>query len=65
MCSTESVGIDERLAAVLQRLPALSTKLSDVRKVQLHYPGWKYRYDMTAILREIRDGFAERESGAA
>jgi hypothetical protein len=36
-----------------------------VRKFQLHYPGWKYEYDMTAILREIRDGIVERESGAA
>jgi CDP-paratose 2-epimerase len=39
--------------------------ISDVRKFQLHYPGWKYEYDMTAILREIRDGIVERESGAA
>jgi CDP-paratose 2-epimerase len=39
--------------------------ISDVRKFQLHYPGWKYEYDMTAILTEIRDGIVERESGAA
>jgi CDP-paratose 2-epimerase len=39
--------------------------ISDVRKFQLHYPAWKYEYDMTAILREIRDGIVERESGAA
>ena len=39
--------------------------ISDVRKFQLHYPDWRYRYDMPAILREIRDGIVERESGAA
>jgi len=27
--------------------------ISDVRKFQAHYPGWKYRYDLDAILREI------------
>jgi CDP-paratose 2-epimerase len=39
--------------------------ISDVRKFQSHYPAWKYEYDLTAILTEIRDGIAERESGAA
>jgi CDP-paratose 2-epimerase len=27
--------------------------VSDVRKFQSHYPAWKYRYDMKAILQEI------------
>lgn len=27
--------------------------ISDVRRFQSHYPGWKYRYDLRAILREI------------
>jgi CDP-paratose 2-epimerase len=27
--------------------------VSDVRKFQAHYPGWKYRYGMEEILREI------------
>jgi CDP-paratose 2-epimerase len=27
--------------------------ISDVRKFQGHYPQWKYRYDLTGILREI------------
>jgi CDP-paratose 2-epimerase len=27
--------------------------ISDVRKFQAHYPDWKYRYDLDAILREI------------
>ena len=29
--------------------------VSDVRKFQAHYPGWKYRYDLDAILREIHE----------
>jgi CDP-paratose 2-epimerase len=27
--------------------------ISDVRKFQSHYPGWQYRYDLNAILKEI------------
>ena len=27
--------------------------ISDVRKFQSHYPGWRYRYDVPAILKEI------------
>jgi CDP-paratose 2-epimerase len=27
--------------------------ISDVRKFQAHFPAWKYRYDLDAILREI------------
>jgi CDP-paratose 2-epimerase len=27
--------------------------ISDVKKFQRHYPNWKYRYDLTGILREI------------
>ncbi|MCH8237889.1 MAG: NAD-dependent epimerase/dehydratase family protein [Proteobacteria bacterium] len=29
--------------------------ISDVRKFQEHYPGWRYRYDLRGILEEIRD----------
>jgi CDP-paratose 2-epimerase len=29
--------------------------ISDVRRFQAHYPRWKYRYDLPAILREIHD----------
>ncbi len=29
--------------------------ISDVRRFQQHFPGWKYRYDLPAILREIHD----------
>ncbi len=31
--------------------------VSDVRKFQGHYPGWKYRYGLTEILREIHAAF--------
>jgi CDP-paratose 2-epimerase len=27
--------------------------ISDVRKFQSHYPGWKYQYDLHGILEEI------------
>jgi CDP-paratose 2-epimerase len=27
--------------------------VSDVRKFQTHYPGWKYQYDLRALLDEI------------
>lgn len=29
--------------------------VSDVRKFQRHYPGWRYQYDLRAILQEIHD----------
>jgi CDP-paratose 2-epimerase len=29
--------------------------ISDVRKFQQHYPSWRYRYDLDAILREIHE----------
>jgi CDP-paratose 2-epimerase len=34
--------------------------ISDVRKFQADYPGWKYEYDMSAILREIVAATQER-----
>lgn len=34
--------------------------VSDVRKFEQHYPGWKYKYDQKAILREIVDASRER-----
>ena len=34
--------------------------VSDVRKFQSHYPGWTYRYDLEAILREIHAAQMER-----
>ncbi len=33
--------------------------ISDVRKFQAHYPGWRYHYDLRAILEEIRDAVME------
>jgi len=35
--------------------------ISDVRKFQSHYPGWRYQYDIRRIIREIVDATAERE----
>ena len=32
--------------------------VSDVRRFQGDYPGWRYRYDIDAILEEIIDGLA-------
>jgi CDP-paratose 2-epimerase len=29
--------------------------ISDVRKFRAHFPGWKYRYDFNAIVREIHE----------
>src|SRR5215472_3024936 len=34
--------------------------ISDVRKFQAHYPGWKFRYDVPHILREIYEFNVER-----
>jgi CDP-paratose 2-epimerase len=34
--------------------------ISDVRRFQSHYPGWQLRYDVPAILEEIRDELAAR-----
>ncbi|HEY2952023.1 MAG TPA: NAD-dependent epimerase/dehydratase family protein [Verrucomicrobiae bacterium] len=34
--------------------------ISDVRKFQRHYPDWKYRYDLRAILQEIHDAVSEQ-----
>lgn len=34
--------------------------ISDVRRFQSDYPGWRYRYDMDGILAEIIDEFARR-----
>lgn len=33
--------------------------ISDVRKFQGHYPGWRYRYDLRGMLEEIRDAVME------
>ena len=37
--------------------------ISDVRKFQGHYPDWRYKYDIDAILKEIYEGNAERLGG--
>ena len=29
--------------------------ISDVRKFQEHYPKWRYKYDLAAILQEIHE----------
>lgn len=34
--------------------------VSDVRKFQRHYPGWRYQYDLRAILQEIHDALVAR-----
>jgi CDP-paratose 2-epimerase len=34
--------------------------ISDVAKFQSHYPDWKLKYDIPAILREIYDANVER-----
>ncbi len=34
--------------------------ISDVRKFQSHYPGWRHAYDVRAILQEIYDGLGQR-----
>jgi len=36
--------------------------ISDVRKFQSHYPEWRYRYGLEAMLREIHDGIRERHA---
>jgi CDP-paratose 2-epimerase len=38
--------------------------ISDVRKFQNHYPNWRYRYDLNAILHEIRDAVAAAQASA-
>jgi CDP-paratose 2-epimerase len=37
--------------------------ISDVRKFQAHYPGWKFRYGLTEILEEIHRALARSEIG--
>ena len=34
--------------------------ISDVRRFQGHYPAWRYRFDLAAILGDISDGLADR-----
>jgi CDP-paratose 2-epimerase len=34
--------------------------ISDIRRFQVHYPGWSMRYDLDAILREIFDAVSDR-----
>ena len=34
--------------------------ISDVRKFQSHYPGWRYEYDLRAILEEIYEAQVQR-----
>ncbi|MFL6542466.1 MAG: NAD-dependent epimerase/dehydratase family protein [Chthoniobacterales bacterium] len=38
--------------------------ISDVRKFQSHYPKWKFRYDLRAILEEIHRAVAETQQAA-
>ena len=37
--------------------------VSDVRKFQAHYPAWKYRYDLGALLKEIHDACQSQRAG--
>ncbi|MGA2031998.1 MAG: NAD-dependent epimerase, partial [Thermoguttaceae bacterium] len=34
--------------------------ISDTRKFQQHYPGWRYTYDLPRIMREIFDSMSRR-----
>ncbi len=34
--------------------------VSDVRKFQAHYPEWRYRYDIRAIVEDIVGGLGQR-----
>ena len=34
--------------------------ISDIRRFQMHYPGWSMRYDIDGILREIFDAVSDR-----
>jgi CDP-paratose 2-epimerase len=38
--------------------------ISDVRRFQSHYPSWKFRYDLRAILEEIHRAVAETQQAA-
>jgi CDP-paratose 2-epimerase len=38
--------------------------VSDVRKFEGHYPGWKYKYDHPTILKEIVDATQERSAAS-
>ncbi|MFL6537078.1 MAG: NAD-dependent epimerase/dehydratase family protein [Chthoniobacterales bacterium] len=38
--------------------------ISDVRKFQSHYPKWKFRYDLRAILEEIHRAVAQTQQAA-
>ena len=38
--------------------------VSDVRKFQSHYPGWKLEYDLYGLLKDIYEGNAERWASA-
>ena len=39
--------------------------VSDVRRFQDHYPAWRYRYDLEAMMTEIHDAVANRSAGVA
>ncbi len=34
--------------------------ISDIRKLQSHYPDWQMSYDIERIIREIHDGLVDR-----
>jgi len=35
--------------------------ISDVRKFQNHYPGWKFKYEIRDIIKEILDALKEKQ----
>jgi CDP-paratose 2-epimerase len=39
--------------------------ISDVRRFQGHYPGWRYKYDLRTTLEDISEGFRRREAATA
>jgi CDP-paratose 2-epimerase len=53
-----------RLDATLSEQPRSGDHiwwLSDIRKFRSHFPDWKFRYDMRAIMAEIVEATAEKE----
>lgn len=59
----EAISVCERLTGRPMRWSYSETNrsgdhiwwISDVRKFQSHYPGWRYTYDIEGIIREIHD----------
>jgi CDP-paratose 2-epimerase len=70
-CSVlEAIALTEQLSGKKLKFTISDTSrsgdhiwyISDVRKFQSHYPGWRYEYDMPRITREIVEAATERAS---